>query len=496
MPNYSKLPGQRGEVYSFEGYCYYKDKVSLDGNSTYLKCKDSLPCNGGTCSGRAVLKMQTDLIRQTKGHSHPASTHQDEAAIRNFKEALKTAAEECSTGLLRECYDQVATNHESAAVLVPFSAVEKSMAIWRRQQFPKNPDSATAVHETFARFAGQINHKFALYFKTGGTTPDGSFLILLNSDDRIKRALKNTPSIQVDGTFRSAPKTFYQVVHFFLESNDVVFCFASVWLTGKSEELYNYAFHALKALLPRDCKPTLLMSDYEKGLQNALQGMFPDAHLSGCVFHFCQSVYKNLMKIGLCKTYKANRKFQSWVHMIFCLPLLPIDKIAEAWMFLKTTQFSTPEIEKRLVERFTQYMDHQWVSEIGPACLSVFGCDRRTNNDSEVFNRYLNRRAKVRHPNVFTFGEIVTECLQKTAVELESLERGIPVRRSKKNTIQEKNVKIRILQEKVASRRMEPVAFLTKAYVAYVEATMPGLLETSITTSGTQRRSLKTTMMQ
>ncbi len=69
MPNYSKLPGQRGEVYSFEGYCYYKDKVSLDGNSIYLKCKDSLPCDGGTCSGRAVLKIQTDLIRQTKGQS-------------------------------------------------------------------------------------------------------------------------------------------------------------------------------------------------------------------------------------------------------------------------------------------------------------------------------------------------------------------------------------------------------------------------------------------
>ncbi len=462
MPNYTKLPGQRGSIYSLEGFCYYQDKVSADGKTIYLKCKDGLTSSGGTCSGRAVLKVDPDHLTQTKPHSHSQASHENESLIREFKAKLKVATEECSTGLLRECYDRVASATPDSARLVPFKTVESTMALWRRQHFPRNPDSPTAVTQAFQRFAGQVSHKFALYFKEGATTDAGSFLILMNSDEAVKRALKTTESVQADGTFRSAPKSYYQVVHMFLEASDVVFCFASVWLTGKTEQLYTQAFNALKKHIPRECKPKVLMTDFEIALQNGLKSMFPEADLSGCMFHFCQGVFRNLMKIGLSKVYKTNRKFKAWVHMVFCIPLLPAEKIVVVWDFLKTEKFSAPPLEKQMIARLKVYMERQWILGVGPACLSVCGCENRTNNSAETFNRYLNRRAKVAHPNVFSFGEIVTETLQKTAVELQSLEQGLPVRRNNKNTIMEKNVQIRLYQERVQRGDLEPVVFLAK----------------------------------
>ncbi len=375
MTTYTKLPGQRGFIYSSNGFCYYQDRVSTDGRTLYLKCKDGLVSKGGTCGGRAVLKLETDCFTHTKPHSHSAELHENESLIREFKSKLKIASEGCSTGLLRECYDQVSAETPGAASLVPFRSVESSMALWRRQHFPKNPSTAQAVCETFKKFAGQVNHKFAHFFKIGASTEDGTYILLMNSDDAVKKALKNTPIVQADGTFRSSPKTFYQAVHIFMEANGVVFCFASLWLTGKTENLYKLAFTALKNHLPRGCNPRVIMADYERALQNALQDLFPDADLTGCVFHFCQGVFRNVMKIGLSKLYKTHRKFKSWVNMVFSLPLLPASDICEAWEFLKTEKFSISHLEKKMIAKLKQYIERQWIHGVGPSCLSVFGCD-------------------------------------------------------------------------------------------------------------------------
>ncbi len=126
MANYSKLPGQRGDVYWFEGFVYYKDKLSTDGKKWYLKCKDKLPNNGGICGGRAVLLVEGDTMNATRQHSHPAQSHEEQRDLRLFRAQLKKTAEECSSGLLRESYDQVASNFPEAATLLPFSTVERT----------------------------------------------------------------------------------------------------------------------------------------------------------------------------------------------------------------------------------------------------------------------------------------------------------------------------------------------------------------------------------
>ena len=111
---------------------------------------------------------------------------------------------------------------------------------------------------------------------------------------------------------------------------------------------------------------------------------------------------------------------------------------------------------------FKEYISSYWMTQIGPLNLSVANNPRRTNNEAEVSNRYLNRRARSAHPNVFTWAQITSEILDRTTTEIESIERGLPVRRDVKNAFADKNAQLRILQRKVEAQTLDPVMFLSK----------------------------------
>ena len=48
------------------------------------------------------------------------------------------------------------------------------------------------------------------------------------------------------------------------------------------------------------------MGDFETGMTAAIRAHFgEDFHISGCHFHFCQAVYKNLVRFHMRQDYAA-----------------------------------------------------------------------------------------------------------------------------------------------------------------------------------------------
>ena len=96
----------------------------------------------------------------------------------------------------------------------------------------------------------------------------------------------------MDGTFHSAPSLakghMYQILKVHVEYKNNVFTVFKAIMTNKTRSLYDGVYEKLKELLPDTVKPTTLISDYEKALQDGLQAIFPDAELHGCWFHFSQ----------------------------------------------------------------------------------------------------------------------------------------------------------------------------------------------------------------
>lgn len=132
-------------------------------------------------------------------------------------------------------------------------------------------------------------------------------------------------------------------------------------------------------------RPTSVMSDYEVGLRKALQEVYPGLITRGCYFHFTQAIRKRASQIpGFFNSLKSCALQHKLYHKFLRIPLLPASEIVKGFELLKT------EAEKyEVFEPFISYYSSQWIHKEGPAAISVYRMDHRTNNFVESHNGKL-----------------------------------------------------------------------------------------------------------
>ena len=99
--------------------------------------------------------------------------------------------------------------------------------------------------------------------------------------------LSETNFYFVDGTFKTSPKLFKQVLNFMAEYKGKVVPVFHCTLTSKSRALYIAVLEHLVQKFPQ-FKPQTIMSDFEASLTLALREIFPRVRIAGCRFHFGQ----------------------------------------------------------------------------------------------------------------------------------------------------------------------------------------------------------------
>lgn len=159
-----------------------------------------------------------------------------------------------------------------------------------------------------------------------------------------------------DGTFQACPKPFYQIysVHFYLGSNvntNNVVPIVYGLLPNKSENTYIRFFTLLKEKLGMNIKQ--FKCDYEVAVMNAVMHVFPEAEIFGCLYHFQKAIRKMAEDIGL---YFDTREGRKLIRLICNLPLIPAEKLWEAWTsILNTVQ------ENNEVKIFKNYFLKYWI---------------------------------------------------------------------------------------------------------------------------------------
>lgn len=285
----------------------------------------------------------------------------------------------------------------------------------------------------------------------------------MNTDEPVFSYIESTTAIHCDGTFRTSPRNFLQLLFLFFEYRDVIFPFGVVWMSNKSGVLYNAAFSTLGEHLPPNCRPQHIVCDYEAALRNGLNMIFPEVVPDRCYFHWAQAVYKNISSRGLTVAFRSNRRFKRWCLMTMALPLLPSDKIPEAWSSLQQEQVaSLSAYEKRQWEELKRYIDDYWLHTIGPDIISVAFAPRRTNNDVERFNKGLNQKARVAHPPVFSITSVICNELDNTARDIISMDNGHPVREDSRNMFAVREAQLLRHQRAVRRGQLHPSDFLCK----------------------------------
>lgn len=106
-------------------------------------------------------------------------------------------------------------------------------------------------------------------------------------------------------------------------------------------------------------KPKEIITDFETGLRNALNEVYPKTVLRGCWFHFCLNITKKCNELGLRSLIRKNHEAKFYEKAIKNLPLLPSDNILYGFDHIKTLVRES-DLSNQL-KPFLRYVESYWL---------------------------------------------------------------------------------------------------------------------------------------
>ena len=188
-------------------------------------------------------------------------------------------------------------------------------------------------------FEGDDNQrkKFLLFNNYVGTSKR-EYAVTFVSDAGLE-ALLRFPTWVMDGTFETAPnfpkfKQIFVIVGVDAEhrsfplvwsflSHKTPKCYLEGVLLPLRQALLDYIAQCDSDFDIDEIKAKICVTDFEKGISNAIKAVFPNFSVYGCMFHWKQAIKFKVDKIGLAKFYASRsppgKTFRRFVSMVMSL---------------------------------------------------------------------------------------------------------------------------------------------------------------------------------
>ena len=220
-----------------------------------------------------------------------------------------------------------------------------------------------------------------------------------------------------DGTFKVVPGLFFQLytVHFD-NGSGVTPCGIYCLLANKTGCTYDAALREIKQLIPQ-AAPDKILVDFERAAINSFSAAFPNAIITGCYFHLCQSVTRKVNEVGLKVEYENNDEVRGFIRCLPALAFVPVDDVVEAFEILID---AAPQGVEHLDELIS-FFEHTYVrgrrlrgrpEAYGPPMFALdtwnqhdagVGGIARTTNAVEGWHHALQSLFQCHHPTLWTF---------------------------------------------------------------------------------------------
>jgi MULE transposase domain len=221
-----------------------------------------------------------------------------------------------------------------------------------------------------------------------------------------------------DGTFKVVSSILFQLytIHFHFRQgmNPVgLYCL----LSNKTEDTYDAVLHVVRRVLVPSASPGRILLDFERAAMNAFDISYPDAVISGCYFHICQSVLRKTNEVGLKAVYENDIAVCLYIRCLPALAFVPETDVLEAFDILEDSQ---PQDIDHLDE-LTSYFEHTYVrgrrqrgrgDHYAPALFPLRSWNQfkagaegiaRTTNSVEGWHRSIQSLFGCHHPTLWKF---------------------------------------------------------------------------------------------
>jgi hypothetical protein len=223
---------------------------------------------------------------------------------------------------VRRVYDDViiVDSDDSDTVVPQFDNVRSRLKRFRSNLLPPIPTAITDV-QILNEWSKTWNGKKFLSMK------NNAWGIAIFMTKTMSQKLADCTCLYIDGTFKTAPHPYKQMVTVHGLYNDFVIPLTFCLLTGKTTAQYRQLLQHVKLAVQRNTgrnlDPVRIVIDFEASLKIAAETEFPNAAISGCYFHFCSSLWRKIQKLGLCDAYNRDSSFKRNVRMIMAIAFIP-----------------------------------------------------------------------------------------------------------------------------------------------------------------------------
>ncbi|XP_046659976.1 uncharacterized protein LOC124353943 [Homalodisca vitripennis] len=244
---------------------------------------------------------------------------------------------------------------------IGYEQLRSAMYRAKRQRMDIIPQSL----EDLAVMLGQPNNRRFVRtlddhpFYLGHVSNEGSSSVIFGSHHFIQ-LMEEAHEVHIDGTFKVRPNVppSRQLLTVMTMHFSQAFPVFYVLMESKSSSSYIALFRFLRDVAPQ-FNPTVVITDFERGLQVAVRTVFPNAHLVGCWFHSANAMRKRARLLGMTALLNENPVAHKIVKMTMSLPLLPHDAIPAGMRAIRQHALRNGLAEE--MERFLLYVEETWI---------------------------------------------------------------------------------------------------------------------------------------
>ena len=257
-------------------YAYARKMTEKNGKPTY-ELERFPEADKHDCVPSSTLILAKKLMIAAKKLIEKNPTH---SVAKCYTEARSKFTSKMSDIEQKQFIAEISTLHNSNSNLYKF----------RNRFIPKDPPTASDFNTKSDWFETDNGENICK-----ANIEVGNRRIVVMSTDKLLKHMERCTGLSIDGTFRSCPKQWYQLLVLSGEITPGYWCpLIYIFCPDKQESTYTLAFQAIADKL-KDMNIKLaadyFQCDFEMGLRNAIRTAFGnDIQLKGCHFHYGTSL--------------------------------------------------------------------------------------------------------------------------------------------------------------------------------------------------------------